>query len=89
MNQGAKRSNKLGLTTSESVVLCVAFAQVRVGDVHEGVALSALREVGLLKELSHPHIVTLLDVFPHKANIKLVSIDALRALSAQPLRTEI
>ncbi|MEW5316437.1 MAG: hypothetical protein WDW38_007810 [Sanguina aurantia] len=50
----------------------VAIKKVRVGDAQEGVALSALREVGLLRELSHPHIVTLLDVFPHKANIKLV-----------------
>ena len=33
--------------------------------------MTALREIKLLKELSHPHIVRLIDVFPHKRNLNL------------------
>ena len=38
----------------------------------QGVNMTALREIKLLKELDSPHIVRLLDVFPHKRNLSLV-----------------
>lgn len=34
--------------------------------------MTALREIKLLRELEDPHIVRLLDVFPHKGNLALV-----------------
>lgn len=33
--------------------------------------MTALREIKLLKELSHPNIIRLVDVFPHKRNLNL------------------
>ncbi|KAK3257019.1 cyclin-dependent kinase, partial [Cymbomonas tetramitiformis] len=38
----------------------------------EGVDVTALREIKCLKELSHPHIVSLIEVFTRKSNIYLV-----------------
>ena len=38
----------------------------------QGVNMTALREIKLLKELDSPHIVRLLEVFPHKRNLSLV-----------------
>lgn len=38
----------------------------------QGVNMTALREIKLLKELDSPYIVRLLDVFPHKRNLSLV-----------------
>ena len=40
--------------------------------VAQGVNMTALREIKLLKELDSPYIVRLLDVFPHKRNLSLV-----------------
>ena len=34
--------------------------------------MTALREIKLLRELEDPHILRLLDVFPHKGNLALV-----------------
>ncbi len=36
--------------------------------------MTALREIKLLKELRSPHLVQLIDVFPHKRNLLLVRI---------------
>lgn len=38
----------------------------------QGVNVTALREIKLLRELRSPYIVRLLDVFPHKHNLLLV-----------------
>lgn len=38
----------------------------------QGINMTALREIKLLKELESPYIVRLLDVFPHKRNLSLV-----------------
>lgn len=50
----------------------VAIKKIRLGKAKEGVNVTALREIKLLKELHGPHIVQLLDVFPHKRNLSLV-----------------
>jgi len=50
----------------------VAIKKIRLGKAKEGVNVTALREIKLLKELQGPHIVQLLDVFPHKRNLSLV-----------------
>ncbi|DBB14813.1 hypothetical protein WJX82_002302 [Trebouxia sp. C0006] len=50
----------------------VAIKKIGLGKAKEGVNVTALREIKLLKELHGPHIVQLLDVFPHKQNLSLV-----------------
>ncbi|KAK9838165.1 hypothetical protein WJX81_005984 [Elliptochloris bilobata] len=50
----------------------VAIKKIRLGKAKEGVNMTALREIKLLKELHSPYIVRLLDVFPHKRNLSLV-----------------
>jgi cyclin-dependent kinase 7 len=51
----------------------VALKKMRVGNnIDGGLRLAAVRELKLLRELSSPHTVTLLEVFPHKANLILV-----------------
>ena len=39
----------------------------------QGINMTALREIKLLREIENPYIVRLLDVFPHKRNLSLVS----------------
>ncbi|KAE9600238.1 putative protein-serine/threonine kinase CMGC-CDK-CDK7 family [Lupinus albus] len=50
----------------------VAIKKIRLGKHKEGVNFTALREIKLLKELKYPHIIQLIDSFPHKANLHLV-----------------
>ncbi|ESQ27811.1 hypothetical protein EUTSA_v10018665mg [Eutrema salsugineum] len=50
----------------------VAIKKIRLGKQKEGVNITALREIKLLKELKHPHIIELIDAFPHKENLHLV-----------------
>ncbi|KAL3158807.1 hypothetical protein ABBQ32_011533 [Trebouxia sp. C0010 RCD-2024] len=50
----------------------VAIKKILLGKAKEGVNVTALREIKLLKELHGPRIVQLLDVFPHKGNLSLV-----------------
>eukprot|EP01132_Coremiostelium_polycephalum_P001220 gene1220-1540_t len=40
--------------------------------VNDGVSFSAIREIKMLQELKHKHIVELIDVFAHKRNVYLV-----------------
>ncbi|KAL0246126.1 hypothetical protein GEMRC1_007340 [Eukaryota sp. GEM-RC1] len=49
----------------------VALKRMRSGDLKEGIPFSALREIKFLRELSHPRIVSLYDVFSHGDNIYL------------------
>jgi len=53
----------------------VAVKKIKLGhrtEVKDGINRTALREIKLLQELSHPNIIGLLDVFGHKASISLV-----------------
>lgn len=50
----------------------VAIKKIRVGKQKEGVNVTALREIKLLKELKDPNIIELTDAFPHKGNLHLV-----------------
>ncbi|XP_043919653.1 cyclin-dependent kinase 7 isoform X1 [Protopterus annectens] len=53
----------------------VAIKKIKLGhrsEAKDGVNRTALREIKLLQELSHPNIIGLLDVFGHKSNISLV-----------------
>ncbi|KAM7267207.1 hypothetical protein ACFE04_009373 [Oxalis oulophora] len=50
----------------------VAVKKIRLGDKKEGVNFTALREIKILKELRHPHVVELIDAFAHKGNLHLV-----------------
>ena len=52
----------------------MAIKKIRLGKAKEGVNVTALREIKLLKELHGPHVIQLLDVFPHKRNLSLVGI---------------
>ncbi|CAN6461806.1 unnamed protein product [Victoria cruziana] len=50
----------------------VAVKKIRLGDYKEGVNMTALREIKLLKELNHPNIIELIDAYLHKRNLHLV-----------------
>mgnify|MGYP002627320862 CR=1 FL=1 len=50
----------------------VALKQLKGGTVEEGVPISCLREISLLKELSHVNVVKLMDVIHLNAGITLV-----------------
>ncbi|KAM6577307.1 hypothetical protein CsatB_029144 [Cannabis sativa] len=50
----------------------VAIKKIRLGKQKEGVNVTALREIKLLKELKDPNIIELIDAFPHKGNLHLV-----------------
>ncbi len=50
----------------------VAVKKIRLGKYKEGVNVTALREIKLLKELHDPNIIELIDVYPHKRNLHLV-----------------
>lgn len=64
----------------------VAIKKINLGKAKEGVNVTALREIKLLKELHGPHVVQLLDVFPHKGNLSLVSMHTIRQAAIQPCR---
>ena len=50
----------------------VALKKIRLTKLKDGVNVTALREIKVLKELRSPHVVLLLDVFTHKRNLSLV-----------------
>ena len=50
----------------------VAIKKIRMGNAKEGVNVTALREIKFLKELKHPNVIELVDVFPHKRNLNVV-----------------
>ena len=50
----------------------LAIKKIKVGNFSDGMDLSAIREIKFLRELSHPNIIRLVDVFPQGTNINLV-----------------
>ena len=50
----------------------VAIKKIRLGKAKEGINFTAIREIKLLRELHHPHVVPLVDVFSKKRNLHLV-----------------
>ncbi len=53
----------------------VAVKKIKLGlmtEAKDGINRTALREIKLLQELHHEHIIGLLDVFGHKSNISLI-----------------
>ncbi|KAK9795936.1 hypothetical protein WJX73_008230 [Symbiochloris irregularis] len=58
--------------TQNSTGEIVAIKKIHLAAAKEGVNMTALREIKLLRELSSPHFVRLLDVFHHKVNLCLV-----------------
>lgn len=53
----------------------VAVKKIKLGhrtEAKDGINRTALREIKILQELSHPNIIGLLDVFGHKSSISLV-----------------
>uniref|UniRef100_A0A2K5NLF1 Cyclin-dependent kinase 7 n=1 Tax=Cercocebus atys TaxID=9531 RepID=A0A2K5NLF1_CERAT len=53
----------------------VAINKIRLGhrsETKDGISRTALRDIQLLQELSHPNIIGLLDAFGHKSNVSLV-----------------
>jgi len=53
----------------------VAVKKIKLGhrsEAKDGINRTALREIKLLQELSHPNIIALLDVFGHRSSISLV-----------------
>ena len=50
----------------------VAIKKIRLGKAREGVNFTAIREIKLLQEIRHEHVISLVDVFAHKKNLNLV-----------------
>ena len=50
----------------------VAIKKIRLWKAIEGINFTAIREIKLLRELHHPHVVPLVDVFSKKRNLHLV-----------------
>ncbi|KAI0057458.1 Pkinase-domain-containing protein [Artomyces pyxidatus] len=50
----------------------VAIKKLKVGQFKDGLDMSAIREVKYLRELRHPNVIELLDVFSSKTNLNLV-----------------
>ncbi|KAB5594825.1 Cyclin-dependent kinase 7 [Ceratobasidium theobromae] len=50
----------------------IAIKKIKVGQMKEGLDQSAIREVRYLRELRHPNVIELLDVFSTKTNLNLV-----------------
>ncbi|KAG8731651.1 TFIIH complex serine/threonine-protein kinase subunit kin28 [Ceratobasidium sp. 428] len=50
----------------------IAIKKIKVAQMKEGLDQSAIREVRYLRELHHPNVIELLDVFSTKTNLNLV-----------------
>ncbi|KAG9047523.1 TFIIH complex serine/threonine-protein kinase subunit kin28 [Tulasnella sp. UAMH 9824] len=50
----------------------VAIKKIKIGQFKDGLDMSAIREVKYLRELQHPNVIELVDVFSAKTNLNLV-----------------
>ncbi|KAJ3299496.1 TFIIH complex serine/threonine-protein kinase subunit kin28 [Borealophlyctis nickersoniae] len=50
----------------------IAIKKIKIGQFKDGLDMSAIREVKFLREMDHPNIIQLIDVFSHKTNLNLV-----------------
>ncbi|KAJ3431699.1 cyclin-dependent kinase 10 [Anaeramoeba flamelloides] len=50
----------------------VAIKKIRMSHAKDGLDLSAIRELKILQELSHPNVISLRDLYIHKKNISMV-----------------
>ncbi|GAA6025425.1 hypothetical protein JCM8202_005293 [Rhodotorula sphaerocarpa] len=50
----------------------IAIKKIKVGQFKDGLDMSAIREVKFLRELRHPNVIELLDVYSNKSNLNLV-----------------
>ncbi|WVQ85000.1 hypothetical protein IAT38_007164 [Cryptococcus sp. DSM 104549] len=66
-----EKGAKIGEGTFANVYK-VAIKKIKVGNMKDGLDMTALREVKFLQDLRHPNIISLLDVFSSKQNINLV-----------------
>lgn len=72
------------MSVDASLLIPVAIKKIKVGEMKDGLDMTALREVKFLQELRHPNIISvsacsaagadleLLDVFSVKQNVNLV-----------------
>ncbi len=66
------RANSAAASLPQQTGEVVAIKKIQVGEKGEGVNVTALREVKLLRELRSPYLVRLLEVLPQKKGINLV-----------------
>ncbi|PRW56229.1 Cyclin-dependent kinase D-1 [Chlorella sorokiniana] len=69
---GVGTFGKVLMATDKETGQVVAIKKIQVGEKGEGVNVTALREVKLLRELRSPYLVRLLEVLPQKRGINLV-----------------
>ncbi|KAL4858043.1 Cyclin-dependent kinase D-1 [Chlorella vulgaris] len=69
---GVGTFGKVLLATHKETGKVVAIKKIQVGEKGEGVNVTALREVKLLRELRSPYVVRLLDVLPQRRGLALV-----------------
>jgi hypothetical protein len=50
----------------------------------QGINVTSLREIKLLREIKSPYVVELLDVFPHKRKVNMVRSSAQQQQQQQP-----
>jgi cyclin-dependent kinase 7 len=50
----------------------VAIKKIRLKNSKEGLSADAIREIKLLQELEHPHVIKVRDIFNHDSNINIV-----------------
>ncbi|KAG1652974.1 hypothetical protein FOA52_007876 [Chlamydomonas sp. UWO 241] len=61
------------MATNKETGQVVAIKKIRVTELKEGINVTALREIKLLKELGgHPHVVEMIEALVQKKNVLLV-----------------
>ena len=70
LGQGTYGTVYKAFDTMENKTIVVR--KIHLGDAKEGVHVTALREIKLLKELKDPNIIQLIDAYPPKRNLHIV-----------------